>query len=99
MGYSHTPGRIKTANDDQTYHITGMDVLIEGLLDQVLWLEACEGGHPLVEEDQLQIQRCSGGQSRQNRQNHHIDEKFKTNLNIKTLLCILISVMEEGGNE
>ena len=82
-----------------------MDVLIEGLLDQVLWLEASEGGHPLVEEDQLQIQRCSGGQfflrtsSRQNRQNHHIDEKFKTNLNIKTLLCILISVMEEGGNE
>ena len=59
MGYSRPPGRIKTANDDQTYHITGMDVLIEGLLDQVLWLEASEGGHPLVEEDQLQIQRCS----------------------------------------
>ena len=28
-----------------------------------------------------------------------IDQKFKTNLNIKTLLCILISVMDEGGNE
>ena len=29
----------------------------------------------------------------------HIDQKFETNLNIKTLLCILISVMDEGGNE
>ena len=101
----HLASTLQTVNVDQTYHITSMDVLIEGLLDQVLWLEASEGGHPLVEEDQLQIQRCSGGQffmrtsSGQNRQNHHIDEKFKTNLNIKTLLCILISVMEEGGNE
>ena len=101
----HLVSTLQTVNVAQTYHITSMDVLIEGLLDQVLWLEASEGGHPLVEEDQLQIQRCSGGQfflrtsSRQNRQNHHIDEKFKTNLNIKTLLCILISVMEEGGNE
>ena len=56
--YSRTPDT--ASNDDQTYHITGMDVLIEGLLDQVLWLEAGEGSHPLVEEDQLKIQRCSG---------------------------------------
>ena len=40
------------------YHITGMDVLVEGFLNQILRFKPSEGSHPLVQEDQLQIQSC-----------------------------------------
>ena len=40
------------------YHVTGMYVLVEGFLDQILRLEAGEGSNPLVQEYQLQVQSC-----------------------------------------
>ena len=40
------------------YHVTGMYVLVEGFLDQILRFKAGESGDPLVQEDQLQVQSC-----------------------------------------
>ena len=81
------------------YHITGMDVLVEGFLNQILRFKPSEGSHPLVQEDQLQIQSCP-------KESYHCQIILEivwiersNHLNMKTLLCILISVMEEGGRE
>ena len=45
-------------NDHHYYHVTGMYVLVEGFLNQVLRLESGESGDPLVQEYQLQVQSC-----------------------------------------
>ena len=47
-----------SVNDHLGYHVTGMYVLVEGFLDQILRFKAGESGDPLVQEDQLQVQSC-----------------------------------------
>ena len=84
----------------QDYHITGMDVLVEGFLNQILRLKPSEGSDPLVQENQLQIQSCPVRNDNIVRFSLKVVWIERSNhLNMKTLLCILISVMEEGGRE
>ena len=50
--------QIKLSVNDLGYHVTGMYVLVECFLDQILRFKSGESGDPLVQEDQLQVQSC-----------------------------------------
>ena len=82
------------------HHVRGVDVLVERLLYEVLGLVPGQGSHPLVQEDQLEVEAATSLVDIVDIVDIVTEDVHCTLYlarNMKTFDCILISVMEEGG--